>query len=87
MSARARPVRDPAAIASVVLAIDALYASGGPAPRTTHDVRAPDGTLRFRVGGLFMECVVCGFRQPQSRTRQSPEARRLWVEMHLRCPE
>ncbi len=84
---RARAVREPSAVAAVLAAVEAIYANGGPAPRTTHDVVAPDGTLRFRMGGLFMECVVCGFRQPQSRSRQSPEARRLWVEMHLRCPE
>ena len=40
---------------------------------------------RIRLGGLFIECAVCGERQPQSRTRQSPDARRQWVAMHLAC--
>ena len=71
--------------ARIVDAVEALYAGSGPAPRTTHEVRARDGTLRLRLGGLFLECAVCGMHVPQSRSRQSPEARRLWVAMHLEC--
>lgn len=73
---------------AVVLEVEALYAGKGPPPRTTHTVHAPDGSgPRIRLGGLFIECAVCGTRQPQSRSRQCPEARQLWVRMHLRCPE
>lgn len=80
-----RPIEGEEAEA-IVAEVEALFADAGPAPRTTHEVRARDGSLRLRAGGLFLECAVCGFRQPQSRSRQSPEARRLWVAMHLRCP-
>jgi hypothetical protein len=65
--------------------VEALYAGEGPPPRTTLVVRARDGVERIRLGGLFIECAVCGERQPQSRTRQSPPARRQWVAMHLAC--
>jgi len=72
---------------AVVLEVEALYGSKGPPPRKTLTVHAPDGSgPRIRLGGLFIECAVCGTRQPQSRSRQSPEARQLWVRMHLRCP-
>jgi hypothetical protein len=67
--------------------VDRLYAGDGPPARTTLVVHAADGTERIRLGGLFIACAVCGTRQPQSRSRQSPEARRQWVLMHLRCPD
>ena len=71
----------------IVEAVEALYEDGGPPARTTSVVRAEDGTERIRLGGLFIECAVCGQRQPQSRSRQAPSARRQWVSMHLRCPD
>ncbi len=71
----------------IVSEVEALYGGEGPPPRKTSVVRADDGTERIRLGGLFIECAVCGTRQPQSRTRQAPEARRQWVGMHLRCPD
>ena len=82
-----RPIVDPVEKAAVVAAVERLYAGAGPPPRTSHEVHAPDGTLRFKLGGLWIACTVCGHRQPQSRSRQSPEARQAWVDMHLRCPE
>jgi hypothetical protein len=82
----ARPIVGPEAEA-LILEVEALYAGEGPPARKTLTVCAPDGAPRIRLGGLFIECAVCGTRQPQSRTRQSPEARRQWVAMHLRCPE
>lgn len=63
--------------------IDALYREGLP-PRTTVPV-VVDGATRFLVNGLFLECTGCGMRVPQSRTRQAPEARALWVRFHARC--
>lgn len=69
----------------VVAAVERLYAGAGPPPRQTQVVRSRDGVERIRLGGLFIECAVCGTRQPQSRSRQSPEARQLWVRMHLVC--
>ena len=87
MSPTNRAIVDPDAKAEIIAAVERLYAGTGPAPRTSHEVHAPDGTLRFRLGGLWIECSVCGYRQPQSRSRQSPEARQAWVDMHLRCPE
>ena len=71
----------------IVDEVEALYRDGGPPPRSTSVVRADDGTERIRLGGLFIECAVCRTRQPQSRSRQSPDARRQWVRMHLTCVE
>ncbi len=67
--------------------VEALYDGDGPPPRKTLVVSAADGTPRIRLGRLFIECAVCETRSPQSQSRQSPEARRLWVAMHLRCPD
>jgi len=72
---------------ALVAEVEALYAGDGPPPRKTLSVRAADGVERIRLGRLFIECVVCGTRQPQSQSRQSPEARKMWVAMHLRCPD
>lgn len=71
----------------LVAEVEALYAGDGPPARKTLVVSAADGTPRIRLGRLFIECAVCGARSPQSQSRQSPEARRLWVGMHLRCPD
>lgn len=71
----------------LVSEVEALYAGDGPPARKTLVVSAADGTERIRLGRLFIECAVCGARSPQSQSRQSPEARRLWVAMHLRCPD
>ena len=70
---------------ALVMAVEALYDGAGPKARATTAVSEADGTLRFRLGRLFMECAVCGMRQPQSQSRQSKEARKLWVRMHLDC--
>jgi len=86
VSGRAEPV-PPAEAEALVHEVEALYDGDGPPPRTTLVVSAADGTPRIRLGRLFIECAVCGTRQPQSQTRQSPEARRQWVAMHLRCPD
>lgn len=67
----------------VIARVDAIY-QDGPPPRTTVPVIV-DGTTRFLVNGLFLECIACGHRVPQSRTRQSPPARALWLRFHLRC--
>jgi hypothetical protein len=83
---RDRPVAGAEADA-LVRDVEALYAGDGPPARTTTIVCAADGSPRIRLGRLFIECAVCGTRQPQSQSRQSPEARRLWVGMHLRCPD
>ncbi|HEX7600502.1 MAG TPA: hypothetical protein VF316_02810 [Polyangiaceae bacterium] len=69
--------------ADVIARVDALYRDGLP-PRTTVPVLV-DGTPRFLVNGLFLECLACGHRVPQSRTRQSPPARALWIHHHLGC--
>lgn len=82
----AQPLSGDAALA-IVDAVEALYAGDGPPPRKTLTVEAADGVPRIRLGRLFMECAICGTRQPQSQSRQVPEARRLWVSMHLGCPE
>lgn len=71
----------------LVREVEALYEGDGPPARKTLVVSAADGTPRIRLGRLFIECAVCGARSPQSQSRQSPEARRLWVAMHLRCPD
>lgn len=68
-------------------AVEALYAGDGPPARKTLTVCAKDGVERIRLCRLFIECAICGTRQPQSQSRQSPEARRIWVDMHLRCPD
>jgi hypothetical protein len=81
-----RPI-EPAEAEVLVREVEALSAGEGPPPRKTLVVSAADGTARIRLGRLFIECAVCGARTPQSQTRQSPEARRLWVAMHLRCPD
>ncbi|CAN5923471.1 hypothetical protein BH11MYX4_BH11MYX4_45980 [soil metagenome] len=85
-SAGARPITG-AEADRIVAEVEALYAGEGPPARQTSVVRASDGAERIRLGGLFIECAVCGTRQPQSRTRQAPEARRQWVAMHLLCPD
>jgi hypothetical protein len=72
---------------ALVQAVEALYAGDGPPARKTLVVSAADGTPRIRLGRLFIACAVCGARTPQSQSRQSPEARRVWVTMHLRCPD
>ncbi len=72
---------------AIVAQVEALYAGDGPPARKTLSVSAADGVERIRLGRLFMECPVCGTRQPQSQSRQSPEARKIWVAMHLRCPD
>ena len=83
----ARPIVGAEAEA-LVRTIEALYEGEGLPARKVLTIDAPDGSgPRIRLGRLFIECVVCGMRQPQSKTRKSPEARRLWIEMHLRCPE
>lgn len=71
---------------ALVSEIEALYAKGLPA-RTRLTVAAQDGEVRIHLGRLFIECAVCGVRCPQSQSRQSPEARRVWIAMHLRCPD
>ncbi len=68
----------------IIAAVDAIYAGEGPPPRTTVPVIV-DGAPRFLVNGLFLECCACDVRIPQSRSRQSPEARGLWVRFHLAC--
>jgi hypothetical protein len=78
---------DPAEAEVLVGEVEAHYAGDGPPARKTLVVSAAAGTPRIRLGRLFIECAVCGTRQPQSQSRQSPEARRLWVAMHLRCPD
>ena len=85
MNGRAEPV-PPAEADALVREVERLYADGPPA-RKTLVVHAADGSPRIRLGRLFIECAICGTRQPQSQSRQSPEARRLWVAMHLRCPD
>lgn len=82
----ARPIVG-AAADLLIAEVEALYAGEGPPARKTLTVCAADGVERIRLGGLFIECAICGTRQPQSRSRQSPEARRVWVGMHLLCPE
>ncbi|MDB4996205.1 MAG: hypothetical protein JWM74_3637 [Myxococcaceae bacterium] len=72
---------------ALVRAVESHYAGEGPPPRTTSSVRATDGEERIRLGRLFLECAICGTRQPQSASRQAPEARRTWVAIHLRCTE
>lgn len=67
----------------IIACVDTIYADGPP-PRTTVPV-VVDGAPRFLVNGLFLECCACGVRIPQSRSRQSPEARALWVRFHLAC--
>jgi len=86
MSGRAEPV-PPAEAEALVREVETLYAGDGPPPRKTLVVSTADGSPRIRLGRLFIECAVCGTKQPQSQSRQSPEARRLWVAMHLRCPD
>lgn len=83
---RARPVQA-AEVDVLVGEVEALYAGDGPPARKTLVVSTADGTPRIRLGRLFIECAVCEQRSPQSQSRQSPEARRLWVAMHLRCPD
>jgi len=68
---------------AIVAQVDAIY-SEGPPPRTTVPVVVSGVTL-FLVNGLFLECSTCGTRVPQSRSRQSPPARALWLRFHLRC--
>jgi hypothetical protein len=72
---------------ALVTEVEALYAGDGPPARKKLTVRSADGVERIRLGRLFIECAVCGMHQPQSQSRQAPEARRLWVAMHLRCPD
>jgi hypothetical protein len=84
--ARARSIVGPEADA-LVAEVEALYAGEGPPARKTLTVCATDGAPRIRLGRLFIECPICGTRQPQSQSRQAPEARKLWVAMHLRCPD
>ncbi len=72
---------------ALVQAVEAHYEGEGPPPRATSSVRAVDGEERIRLGRLFLECAICGTRQPQSMSRQAPEARRIWVAIHLRCTE
>jgi hypothetical protein len=67
----------------VVAAVDAIYRNGPP-PRTTVPLVVGGVTL-FLVNGLFLECTACGTRVPQSRSRQSPSARALWLRLHLQC--
>jgi hypothetical protein len=81
-----RPVQA-AEVDILVGEVEALYAGDGPPARKTLVVSAADGTPRIRLGRLFIECAVCEQRSPQSQSRQSPEARRVWVAMHLRCPD
>ena len=72
---------------ALVADVESLYAGDGPPARKTLSVSASDGVERIRLGRLFIECMVCGTRQPQSQSRQSPDARKTWVSMHLRCPD
>ena len=81
-----RPVQA-AEVDILVGEVEALYAGDGPPARKTLVVSTADGTPRIRLGRLFIECAVCEQRSPQSQSRQSPEARRVWVAMHLRCPD
>jgi hypothetical protein len=67
----------------VIARVDALYLEGPP-PRTTVPL-VVDGVTRFLVNGLFLECLACGHRVPQSRTRQSQPARAQWLRFHLGC--
>ena len=87
---RRRPGAQPlsgAAARAIVEAVEAVYAGGGPPPRKTLTIEAADGVPRVRLARLFMECAICGTRQPQSQSRQAPDARRIWISMHVGCPE
>jgi len=65
---------DPETEADVIARVDAIYRDGLP-PRTTVPVIV-DGTTRFLVNGLFLECTACGHRVPNraraSRRRRAP---------------
>jgi hypothetical protein len=82
----ARPVQA-AEVDILVGEVEALYEGDGPPARKTLVVSTADGTPRIHLGRLFIACAVCEQRSPQSQSRQSPEARRVWVAMHLRCPD
>jgi hypothetical protein len=64
--------------------VDALWA-GGPPARGVVAVIEQDGVIYFRVRALSLTCEGCGAVVPQSRTRVSPEARRLWLLHHAGC--
>jgi hypothetical protein len=53
-------------------------------PRTTIPISIA-GVTYFLVNGRFLECTGCKMRVPQSRTRQSPSARDLWIRIHVSC--
>lgn len=76
---------DPIREKRLVEAVEAHFAGEGPRAREVIEVHDDDGLLRFRLGGLFLECVACGMRVPQSRSRQSSDARRTWVALHSTC--
>jgi hypothetical protein len=72
---------------ALVAEVEALYEGDGPPPRKILTVSDSDGVARIQLGRLFIACPVCGTRQPQSQSRQAPEARKIWLLMHLRCPD
>jgi hypothetical protein len=67
----------------IIAQVDETYRDGPP-PRTTVPLVVLGKTF-FLMNGLFLECCGCATRVPQSRTRQSPPARALWIRMHLDC--
>lgn len=65
---------------NIIEEVEAIYAGGGPPARSSVVVGG-----RIKVSRLAIECLACGMKTPQSRSRQAPAARRLWVELHLAC--
>jgi hypothetical protein len=67
----------------VAALVDAVYAEGLP-PGSVRVVER-DGVRYFEIRPLALRCLGCGVSVPQSRTRVSVEARRLWVLHHSGC--
>ncbi len=70
----------------LVCQVDALWADGPPARGVVVAI-ADRGVTYFQVRALMLRCEGCGTSVPQSRTRVSAEARRIWLLFHARCTD
>jgi hypothetical protein len=71
---------------ALVREVDALWANGPPARGVVVTIER-GGASYFEVRALSLRCVGCDLTVPQSRSRISRDARRIWLLFHARCTD
>jgi hypothetical protein len=70
----------------LVAQVDALWLNGPPARGVVAKIEL-EGVVYFEVRALSLRCEGCGSVVPQSRSRISSSARRIWLLHHVACSE